>query len=166
MRASTKLAVVVLTGSAALLAAGGVALADNNAALPGAAAAAETPPSIVEDFTYPGAADILAKREILLKKGDGNIILEEECAPGGDYIQIKARLKGPYCFRVRGNSGWLTLELTEAFVVLGDSRHTTEAKFTINGVPDTATIEPGSAEGIGEGAGGRQAVLLELRATA
>src|SRR3982751_1330666 len=38
---------------------------------------ADEPTSIVETFDYPGAEQILADRDILLKKGDGHLLLTD-----------------------------------------------------------------------------------------
>jgi hypothetical protein len=128
-----------------------------------AAAAADDPGSIVETFDYPDAARIQTERGILLKRGDGHLLLTD-CVTGGDFIEVRARNQDPYCFTASKPSGWVTLELQDAFLVFSDSTHTTVADYTINGVSDSTTIEPGGAEGIGEGTTpGQRAVLLELR---
>ncbi|MDH6120015.1 hypothetical protein [Kitasatospora sp. GAS204B] len=49
-----------------------------------------TPPSAVEDFSYPGAAQILASQNITLKSGDGHILLTD-CASGGNLVQLYSR---------------------------------------------------------------------------
>ncbi|MBM0278118.1 hypothetical protein [Micromonospora tarensis] len=119
----------------------------------------------MEDFTYPGAAQILNERGILLKKGDGHLVLTD-CVTGGDFIEVRSRNRSPFCFRATGPTGYVTLELSEAFLVFSDSTHTTVANYTVGGVSDSATIEPGGATGIGEGSTpGSSAVLLELRAS-
>ena len=80
------------------------------------AAAADTPPSAVEQFSYPGAAGILTSEGIQLKKGDGHILLAT-CDGTADQIRVYAVAdstvgrKGDYCFKATAASGWLTLEL-------------------------------------------------------
>ncbi len=51
--------------------------------------------------------------------------------------------------------------------MFSDSKHTTVADYTVNGVSDSTTIAPGRAEGIGEGSNptGESAVLLKLTAS-
>jgi hypothetical protein len=126
-------------------------------------AAADEPTSIVETFDYPGAEQISADRDILLKKGDGHLLLTD-CVTGADLIQVRSRNRDPFCFRLTAPTGWLTLELSDAFLVFSDSKHTTVADYTVDGVSDSTTVAPGGAEGIGEGSGttGHPAVLLKL----
>lgn len=164
MRFLGYLGVFAATGGIAVAGALTAAAATDDAQRPAVLAAAEDDPSsIVETFEYPDAARILAERGILLKRGDGHLLLTD-CVTGGDFIQVRARNQDPYCFRATGATGWVTLELQDAFLVFSDSTHTTVANYTVNGVSDSTTIEPGGAEGIGEGTNpGQRAVLLELR---
>lgn len=85
------------------------------------APAAETPPSLVEDYSYPGAARILADHGLTVLRGDGHILFvtshsydEGQCAPG--QIQVEqATSTSPYgfyyCFETRGTQGFLTLDV-------------------------------------------------------
>ena len=153
------LGVFALTGATVVSGAAAVAAAS----APETAAAAEDATSIVETYEYPGAAAIFAERGILLKRGDGHLVLTD-CVTGGDFVEVRSRNRDPFCFRAIGDKGWVTLELNDAFLVFSDSEHTTVANYTVNGVSDTATVAPGGAEGIGEGTNpGQSAVLLELR---
>ncbi|WP_412742255.1 hypothetical protein [Krasilnikovia sp. MM14-A1004] len=120
--------------------------------------------SLVETFDYPNADKIFADRNIRLKKGDGHLLLTD-CSAGGDFIQVRSRNRDPFCFRLLAPNGWVTMELSDAFLVFSDSKHTTVADYTVNGVADSATVEPGEATGIGEGGGSRPAVLLKLTAS-
>jgi hypothetical protein len=159
-------AVAGLTAGAILLGAGAMAAAPGTmAAAPGKpAAAADEPSSLVETFDYPGAAQIQADRDILLKKGDGHLLLTD-CAVGADLIQVRSRNRDPFCFRVSAAGAWVTMELPDAYLVFSDSKHTTTADYTIDGVSDSATVAPGSAAGIGEGqTEGAKGVLLKLTA--
>ncbi|MER6023264.1 hypothetical protein ABT141_34865, partial [Streptomyces anulatus] len=91
-----------------------------------AAAADETPGYAVEDFNYPQADKILAEQGIALKRGDGHIVLVE-CAGGTGLIEVWARRQDnkKICFRVTGNSGWLTMEIPAVHSIKGND-YTTE----------------------------------------
>lgn len=121
-------------------------------------------PYAVEDFTYPGAAQIQQDQQIVLKRGDGHITLVS--CEGTTDIMVKSRTgKKSYCFDVNAKQGYLTLEVPDAFGIW------TEAH------PVTATITAGSEEAvvraaandyqpIGEaGDNGERSVLVELRVT-
>jgi hypothetical protein len=146
----SKLGAFTVAGSIVLFGGGAVASAE------------DVPPPTEETFDYPGAEAIFKSRGILLKKGDGHILLAE-CAPGGNQLEVRSRNRDPFCFNVKGKKGWLTLELTEAFLIFSTDSHKTEAKFTVDGVTGTKTVLPGEAEGIGEGGGSKSATLIELR---
>ncbi|MFJ8233535.1 hypothetical protein ACIQ9E_26815 [Streptomyces sp. NPDC094448] len=127
-------------------------------------------PHAVEDFSYPGAAQILATQSIKLKKGDGNITLVE-C--GTALAQIKVHSvedgavgrKGAYCFQVRGAAGHLTLELSRVFA-LETTEHAISADLTVNGATKTVEVAKGGWKSVGEGIeGGLRSVLVELRVT-
>lgn len=151
MRISSRIGVLVFAAGTALLGAAGPAMAADN------------PPPLEEEYDYPGADKIYAERGIRLKKGDGNILLTD-CVSGADLLEVRSRGRDPFCFGVRGNTGYLSLELTEAFLVFSTRTHTTVADYTVNGVAGSTTVQPGGAEGIGEGSGpGKSATLMEIR---
>ncbi|MEU2111930.1 hypothetical protein ACIOWI_01700 [Streptomyces sp. NPDC087659] len=135
-----------------------------------AGTAGDTPPFAVEDFTYPNAAKILADKGILLKKGDGHIVLAE-CGQSANQIQVMT-VKDPaagrdemYCFQANSTSGYLTLELPRVFAI-GTGDHPVKADLTANGQTTTVTIPEDGFESVGEGTvGGPQSVLVELRVT-
>lgn len=157
MRFRAQLGLLALAGSATFLVP--ASLASTASAAP-----ADEPPPLEETYDYPGAAKIFAERGILLKKGDGHILLTS-CSPSGDFLEVRSRNRDSFCFRVTGATGYLTLELTDTFLILGDSRHTTVANYSVDGQSGTKTVAPGGAEGIGEGAGQHTATLLEIRVT-
>lgn len=70
MRAYTR---TLLASSAVAAAALGAVAA--SAGLSSVGESADVPPPVVEDFSYPGAEQILANRGILLVNGDGHIQL-------------------------------------------------------------------------------------------
>ncbi|OXM71906.1 MULTISPECIES: hypothetical protein [Amycolatopsis] len=130
----------------------------------------DPPPSIVEDFSYPGAAKILQDRALTLISGDGHIVLVD-CTSQTGLLQVHAYNSadhssdpGHYCFKVTGASGYLRMNVPYAYQIRGDN-HTVQADITINGQSSTVPIAKNSWTGIGEGAGTDPATLLELRAS-
>ena len=85
-------------------------------------------PSIVEDFTYPGAAQILATDNVNLISGDGHIVYTG-CPVGPDTVGlIMVRTTdlvgqsgdGKICFHVLGASGHLTMKIPAVYSIRGD----------------------------------------------
>src|SRR4051794_32101688 len=110
MRLMSRGAVLVVAG-VALGVLAGVGLTRGNAAGAAAASAPDDGRPIEEDYSYPGAADILAKYHVKLISGDGHILFAD-CAtpPTGDIGLIKVRTNdqagngsGLVCFRVTSN---------------------------------------------------------------
>lgn len=142
-----------------------IAVADDSSA-----AAADTPPVAVEQFSYPGAAGILASEGIELKRGDGHILLAT-CDGSADQIRVytvadsTVGRKGDYCFKATSTSGWLTLSLPRVFALeTGD--HPISADLTANGDTTTVSVAEGGFESVGEGTvGGARSVLVEIRVT-
>ncbi|MEU4161676.1 hypothetical protein [Actinoplanes sp. NPDC026670] len=151
---------VVLGGSA-------MALAEN--------AAADDAPSLVEDFSYPGAAAIEADRGIKLIKGDGNLVLVDCGAdpnlPPADVILVQTTAVGSpdktnHCFKASGTSGVLTMEIGEVYFIRGEAQRTVAAKVEVQDatpVTETEQVDPGEWQPIGIGQGRGEATLLELR---
>ncbi|MDX3054956.1 hypothetical protein PV394_07370 [Streptomyces sp. NE06-03E] len=136
------------------------------------AVSAEVPPSAVEEFSYPGAAGILATKGITLKKGDGHILLAD-CDPAEDQILVRT-VADPavgradeYCFRATAKTGYLTLELPRVFMLeLAASEQPVSADLTVGGATTTVDVEAGGFASVGEGTvGGARSVLVELRIT-
>jgi hypothetical protein len=159
----------VAAAGAALAAAGS---AFSASAATGAAPADDTPPPIVEDYSYPGAAKIFQDRAITLISGDGHIVLVT-CGSQAGLLELHAfnsadhdRDPGHYCFKVTGPAGYLRLEVPNAYQLLGDNQHTVQATVEINGQTSTVPIAKAGWTGIGEGAGTDPSTLLELRASA
>jgi hypothetical protein len=156
------------------IAAAGAALAVTGSAFgitAGAAAADDTPPPIVEDYSYPGAAQIFQDRAIKLISGDGHIILVA-CGSQTGLLELHAynsadhdRDPGHYCFKVSGPTGYLRLEVPNAYQLFGDNQHAVQATVEINGQTSTVPIAKTGWTGIGEGAGTDPSTLLELRAS-
>ena len=164
MRTPARFIAVAAAGAA-------LAVAGSAASASAAAPADDTPPPIVEDYTYPGAAKILQDRAIKLISGDGHITLVT-CGPAG-LLELHAynsadhdRDPGHYCFKLSGPTGYLRLEVPNAYQLLGDNQHTVQATVEINGQTSTVPIAKTGWTGIGEGAGTDPSTLLELRASA
>jgi hypothetical protein len=70
--------------------------------------------TLEEDYAYPGAETYLPLG-IRLQSGDGNLLLVDCSTP--DYTLKVESFADPFCFKLRGPRGALTLELPEAFLV-------------------------------------------------
>jgi hypothetical protein len=141
-----------------------------------AAEQADVPPSIVEDYSYPGAEAILAQHGLKLFKGDGHIVFDSarsfndsQCPAG--LIQVEKHLNVDpygvwYCFRTIGSKGYLTLEIPGTFGVRGGSETIlVKAKLPDNTVLPTYEVQPNQPVAIEPGDDGEapQAILVEIR---
>ncbi|MGI5483490.1 hypothetical protein [Streptomyces lavendofoliae] len=133
-------------------------------------AAEDVPPLAIEDFGYPGAAQIATDKGILLKKGDGHILLAD-CDFSADQIRVltvKDASVGRdemYCFKATSKTGYLTLELPRVFA-LETGEHPISADLTANGETTTVDVPKGDYKSVGEGTvGGARSVLVEIRVT-
>jgi hypothetical protein len=147
-----------------------------------AAAAADDPPtetnggSIVEDYAYPGADQILAEHGLKVFRGDGHILFVTS-RPFSDGVQCdagqiqveKASAVPPfgyyYCFRTVGTQGYLALEVPGTFVVRGGDRPITATAELSNGTERTYDVPANTPVPIDPGDGSElpSAVLVELR---
>lgn len=101
----------------------GLASADNTNST------ADEPASLVEDYSYPGAADIEQKYHVVLTSGDGHIVFAD-CAtpPDGNIGVLQVRSTetvgkdGLVCFKVLGTTGRLSLRIPAVFEIRGDGR--------------------------------------------
>jgi len=161
---------ILISGAVGVLAATigiPLAVADDS---PSQQVAADVPPVAVEDFNYPGAADILATKGITLKRGDGHILLAD-CDTALDQIRVytvkddAAGRDGNYCFQATAKTGYVTLELPRVFA-LETAEHPISADLTANGETTTVAIAKDGFESVGEGTvGGARSVLVEIRVT-
>ncbi|MFD9657741.1 hypothetical protein [Streptomyces mirabilis] len=133
-----------------------------------------TPPSAVEDFTYPNADQIQRDQGIKLIKGDGHITLAT-CDDSAQQIKVltvqgpSGDAQGAYCFKASAKSGYLSLELPRVFA-LETADHPISADLRPQADPSvpvkTVTVSKNGYQSVGEGAaGGAPTVLLELRVT-
>ncbi|MFD8917648.1 hypothetical protein ACFV0Y_07500 [Streptomyces sp. NPDC059569] len=133
-----------------------------------AAAAVGAMPVTVEDFSYPGAAKVQQERGVTLKRGDGHIWLTDvtalnDCVDPSN-IAIEAR-KGVYCFKTNAKSGYLTLELPDAFNIWTQD-HPVKATLTADGKDTVVNAPADDLTPVGEsGDTGLRSVLVEIRVT-
>ncbi|MFF7634363.1 hypothetical protein ACFZB9_14600 [Kitasatospora sp. NPDC008050] len=169
---------VCLAGAAALLATTASTLtagAADTTATPSPSASAQptqaaTPPPAVEDYSYPGADRLLREQGLVLKRGDGHIVLAD-CAstPEPDLkVVTGTSTSGSFCFRVTGTTGYLALEIKDVFALQTRS-HPIRATLTPTGQSQTQVVDVAKNQyaPVGEGANPNNAptVLVELRAT-
>jgi hypothetical protein len=134
----------------------------------------------VEDFGYPGAADILASLHVRLISGDGHIVLADCATPPVNNIgvikvwtteQIGPGAAGLICFEVKGPTGRLDLEVPGVYEIRGDGQQPgyghqlTAVVDTQTGAPTTVEVNPsGSTQvGIGVNPNNEPTTLLQLR---
>ncbi|MFD8148177.1 hypothetical protein [Streptomyces sp. NPDC059708] len=123
----------------------------------------EGPGYAIEDFGYPNADKILAERNIVLKRGDGHILLAD-CASATDLLEVWSREKEKICFRVTGTSGYLTLEIPSVFAVKGND-YSAQVDMKVGEEKKTWDVNKNSWTAVGESADaqGREFMLLEIR---
>ncbi|KAB1155637.1 hypothetical protein ACLQ20_00300 [Micromonospora sp. DT46] len=137
--------------------------------------------SIVEDFKYPNAAEILATQNVKLIRGDGHILLVD-CAtpPVGDIGLLKVRTTdeqigadgiGRVCFKVTSPSGWLELEVPGVYEIRGDGQRTgtghevTAELESDEGEEITVDVDPDGSTQVGLGADPTASPTMLLRLT-
>ncbi|MEV6646137.1 hypothetical protein [Amycolatopsis sp. NPDC051371] len=143
--------------------------------------AVDEPPSLAEDYTYPGAAQILATDHVQLISGDGHIVYAA-CPTGPDTVgllqistseRVGPRQNGKVCFHVLGSGGQLSLKLPGVYSIRGDGLstgqgHKVKAALTTDaGQHTTVDVPPdGTTQvGIAGTPAGDPTTLLELNAT-
>ncbi|MFF6780098.1 hypothetical protein [Streptomyces sp. NPDC012510] len=127
------------------------------------AVADEAPGYAVEDFNYPRADKILEEQGIVLKRGDGRITLAT-CAAGTGQLEIYSRSNAKVCFRVTGDSGWLTLEIPSVYGVQTNG-YDTEFDMTVGTEETSVDVPANSWQAVGQSADpqGRPHMLVEIR---
>lgn len=124
---------------------------------------AETGPGYaIEDYDYPDAAKILAEQGIVLKRGDGHIVLAD-CASDVNLLRFLARDRADVCFKVTADVGYLTLEIPSVHGVKTDDSVNTHVAMTAEGDRVEYDLPAKTWEGIGESVDGREHVLVEIR---
>lgn len=157
MRLSIKLIALAATAATAATVGGSMAMAADDA--PAAT-------SIVEDYSYPDAAQILVQHGVKLNSGDGHI-LYVDCAAEGDLIKIESYQHADFvCFQLHGPHGYLSLEIGETVFVYSE---TNPLQATVQLAGETQPEQPQAVApdkwiSFGEAANQPAATLLELRA--
>ncbi|MEV4434548.1 hypothetical protein [Streptomyces sp. NPDC049555] len=154
-----------------MLAAGVVASAvAGTAVLTGAPAASAagtdtTLPSTVETFEYPQADKIEKELGIRLLRGDGHIVLAK-CGSRPGLIEVNARDKDTFCFRVTGKSGYLSLNVPAVNGIKGND-YQVHVNMSTNDESKGYDIDKNRWTGVGEAKDpqGRDFSLLEIFAT-
>jgi hypothetical protein len=144
----------------------------------GTATANEAPNSAVETYEYPEAADILKDQKVELISGDGHILIADCSTPrvdGWGLIEVHTSAPGTslFCFKVVGNSGYLSMKIPAVFEIHGDGYRTgaghniTAIVSTEDGELPPVKIKPANstAIGIADPTVNKEAMLLELRVT-
>lgn len=167
MRFARRLIATGVAATACIAAVVTVAHADDARNRPAAAVADELPPYAVEDFVYPQADKIEAELGIVLKRGDGHIVLAD-CASGTTLLEVYSRTKGRICFAVTGNSGYLSVEIPAVYGVKGGASHETDVTLTAEDDEQNISVAKNEWKAVGEAADpeGRDHVLVELSTSA
>ncbi|MFE5870076.1 hypothetical protein ACFQ6V_15700 [Streptomyces roseifaciens] len=116
---------IIVTGATAAVCvtAVGIAAAHDSASQASTAVVSTGQPDLaIEDFGYPDADKIKAEKGIVLKRGDGHIMLAA-CANSTGLMEVWSRKLGKTCFRITGTSGYLTLEVPSVYAVKGGVNH-------------------------------------------
>jgi hypothetical protein len=139
--------------------------------------------SIMERFSYPGAADILERLQVRLISGDGHILLADCDTPPVDNVgviqvwttePIGPDAAGEICFKVTGLVGRLDLEVPAVYSIRGDGQQRgfghqlTAVVDTETGSPTTVEVNPSGSTpvGIGVNPSNEPTTLLQLRVPA
>ncbi|MEV4599414.1 hypothetical protein AB0K15_18630 [Amycolatopsis sp. NPDC049253] len=146
-------------------------------------AVADDQATLVEDFSYPGAAQIKDEYGVVLTSGDGHILFAD-CATdqglGKGLLQvyttefIGANGEGMLCFKVTASAGYLNLLVPAVYEIRGDGSsseqgHKVKADLTTDsGEHSTVEVRPiGSTPvGIGDDPNNAPTTLLRLESHA
>ncbi|MFE9614207.1 hypothetical protein [Streptomyces sp. NPDC006012] len=142
-----------------------MAYANNDSTATSAFSADADMPYAIEDFNYPGAAQIQEETGALLKRGDGHMVMTS--CDGSEDIQIMSRTgQQDFCFDITAKPAFLTLEIPQAYGIWTSAD---PVKTTIREDDGTTTVINAPANdftGYGEsGASGDPTMLIELRVT-
>ncbi|MFD8203880.1 hypothetical protein [Streptomyces sp. NPDC059701] len=124
----------------------------------------EAPGYAVEDFNYPGADKIKQEKNIVLKRGDGHIVLAE-CGSEAGLLEIWAHYRTDHiCFRVTGDSGYLSLEIPAVYGIRGAADQTADVTMTADDDESHYTVPAGALTSVGESVenDGRDHMLVEI----
>lgn len=126
------------------------------------AVADAAPGYAVENFAYPQAGKILEEQGIVLKRGDGHIVLAD-CASQTGLLEVWPRGKDKFCLRVTGDKGYLSLEVPAVYGVKGND-YQTEVNMIVDGVEKTFEVDENAWTPVGETADPdeREHMLVEI----
>ncbi|WP_424217358.1 hypothetical protein ACN20G_35350 (plasmid) [Streptomyces sp. BI20] len=126
----------------------------------------EGPGYAEETYAYPAADKVLAEQKIVLKRGDGHIVLAD-CAGESGLLEVWARSKSKICFKVTGNSGWLTMEIPAVYGIRGSATQTAQVDMTVGSEEKSYDVAKEAFTPVGESADeqGRDHMLVEIRTT-
>jgi hypothetical protein len=142
-----------------------------------------SPSSLVENFAYPNAAQVLAQQNVKLITGDGHILIADCATPvQGDIGLLKVYTTdetigadgiGRVCFRITAAQGLLTLEVPGVYEIRGDGQKTgaghevTADVKPDGGNPVSVDVDPDGSTQVGVGADPDNAptTLLKLTVT-
>ncbi len=139
----------------------------------------DTPPSLVEDYAYPGAAAILANYNVTLISGDGHIIFADCATPPVENVSvIQVRSSANVgtnrlvCFKVLAPTGHLEMRIPAVYEIRGDgwvrgAGHKVQAELTTDaGQHTTVDLDPSGSTQVGVGSDPTNAPTTLLRLTA
>jgi hypothetical protein len=143
-------------------------------------AAADTELSpIVEDYSYPGAAQILATQHVRLIRGDGHIVLVDCATPvSGEIGLFKVYTseeaaggtgQGRICFRILAAAGFLDLEVPGVYEMHGDGLQTGKGHVvnadlrTDEGENINVDVDPDGSTQVGQGVNVNDPATMLLR---
>ncbi|MER6125054.1 hypothetical protein ABT173_20910 [Streptomyces sp. NPDC001795] len=160
---------IIATGAAAAACAAAIVAATSSshdsASRTPVTVANDQPGYAVEDFNYPGADKIKEEKGIVLKRGDGHIILAD-CSSGTGLMEVWSRKNEKICFRTTGTSGYLTLEIPSVFAVKGSADHAADVTLhASDNTPQEVQVSKGNWTPVGESADpqAREFELVEIR---
>ncbi len=131
-------------------------------ALPAVAADDSQPPTLEENYDYPGGDKTPG---IKLLKGNGQILLVG-CNEGKTSVEVyRYGATEPFCFHFRKKTGYVKLEVQAAYGIRNHNDYTVDAKVKVNDTEKTVVAPVDDWVGFGTGPGERGGVLLELRAS-
>jgi hypothetical protein len=164
-----------LTAVAAICAAAGILLVGSGE--PGIATATDGGSSLVEDYAYPNASQILSQHNVELISGDGHILFVtshplsdgQRCDAG--QISVEKHLDAEpwevfFCFKTIGATGLLTLKIPGTFGIHGGDRALVATADLADGTERHYNVPANGNVAIDPGQGGSdqpKAVLVELR---
>ncbi|MFJ8967548.1 MULTISPECIES: hypothetical protein [Streptomyces] len=155
------LLLVMATGLAVAATTLGVAQADPTNDSRQVSAAGVT--SVVEDFTYPNAAQIEEETGAVLKRGDGRLVFM--ACDGSEDINIEsAHGQLFFCFRLIAKPAFLALEIPKAYGIWTTDDPVKATIQKVDGTSIEVDAPAGTFTGYGEAGGDRErTTLIELR---